>query len=67
MPTSTYRDIAEIIEQVQAGRAAPVYLIAGDPFLSRQVHQQLLEALLPDAIGALNGNWWTGRKRKLPP
>jgi len=65
MPTSTYRDSAEIIEQVRAGEAAPVYLIAGDPFLARQVHQQLLEALLPDAIRALNWELVDGEKEEI--
>jgi DNA polymerase III subunit delta len=65
MPTGTYREITEIIAQVQAGKAAPVYLIAGDPFLARQVHQQLLEALLPDAIRALNWELVDGEKEEI--
>ena len=40
-------------------------LIAGDPFLARQVHQQLLEALLPDAIRALNWELVDGEKEEI--
>ena len=65
MPTRAYRDLAEIIEQVRAGKAAPVYLIAGDPFLARQVHEQLLEALLPEAIRALNWELADGEKEEI--
>jgi len=65
MPTSTYRELDKIIAQVQAGKAAPVYLIAGDPFLARQVHQQLLQALLPDAIRALNWELVDGEKEEI--
>ena len=65
MPTSTYRDLTEIIEQIRAGKAAPVYLIAGDPFLARQVHQRLLEALLPEATRALNWELVDGEKEEI--
>jgi DNA polymerase-3 subunit delta len=66
MPTYTYRDLAEIIEQIQAGKAAPVYLIAGDPFLARRTHDQLLEALLPETIRALNWELLDGEKEEIP-
>ncbi len=66
MPINTYRDLSEIIERVRTGKAAPVYLIAGDPFLARRVHQQLLEALLPEAIRALNWEQVDGEKEEIP-
>jgi DNA polymerase III subunit delta len=65
MPTRTYRDLTEIIQQLQAGKAAPVYLIAGDPFLARQVHEQLLDALLPESIRALNWELLDGEKEEI--
>jgi DNA polymerase III subunit delta len=66
MPTVPYRDLAKIIARIQAGKAAPVYLIAGDPFLAGQVHQQLLEALLPEALRALNWEQVDGEKEEIP-
>ncbi len=65
MPTRFYSDLAGIIEQLQAGKAAPVYLIAGEPFLARQVHEQLLEALLPEAMRALNWELVDGEKEEI--
>jgi DNA polymerase III delta subunit len=66
VPTVPYRELAKIIARIQAGKAASVYLIAGDPFLAGQVHQQLLDALLPEALRALNWEQVDGEKEEIP-
>ncbi|MBI5585952.1 MAG: hypothetical protein HY892_19240 [Deltaproteobacteria bacterium] len=51
---------------VYAGRPASVYLIVGDPFLTRPLHRQLLEALLPAENRDLNWEQVDGEKEEVP-
>ena len=54
------------LKAIQAGRPASVYLIVGDPFLTRPLHRQLLEALLPPENRDLNWEQVDGEKEEVP-
>jgi DNA polymerase-3 subunit delta len=47
-------DLEGALAEVRAGRAAPVYLLDGEPFLALRGARALVEALVPEAQRALN-------------
>jgi DNA polymerase III delta subunit len=51
---------------IYAGRPASIYLIVGDPFLTRPLHRQILEALLPAENRDLNWEQVDGEKEEVP-
>jgi DNA polymerase III delta subunit len=65
MPVYTYRDIPKILEQAEKGKVAPVYLITGDSYLSHDVHQQLINRLLPEAQRSFNLEIVDGEKEDI--
>jgi DNA polymerase III subunit delta len=62
MPTYAYKDISMILTQAEKGRPAPVYLISGDSYLAREVHQQLINRLLPEEMRSFNLEMVDGEK-----
>jgi DNA polymerase III delta subunit len=65
MPVFTYKDIPKILEQAEKGRPASVYLIAGDSYLSNDVHQQLVSRLLPEEQRSFNLEIIDGEKEDI--
>lgn len=65
MPVYTYKDTSMILAHVEKGLPAPVYLIAGDAFLSKEVHQQLIIRLLPEEIRPFNLEFADGEKEPI--
>jgi DNA polymerase-3 subunit delta len=65
MPVYTYKDIPQILAQVEKGRVVPVYLMAGDPYLLKDVHRQLIELLLPENLRSFNLERVDGEKEDL--
>lgn len=65
MPTYVYKDIPMILTQAEKGPAAPVYLISGDSYLTREVHQQLINRLLPEEIRSFNLEIVDGEKEDI--
>ena len=51
---------------IQSGRPPAVYLIVGDPFLTRPIHHRLVEALLPEEYRDLNWEQVDGDKEEVP-
>ncbi|MGA3086551.1 MAG: DNA polymerase III subunit delta [Thermodesulfobacteriota bacterium] len=65
MPIYTYKDIPNILEQVEKGRPVSVYLIAGDSYLANEVHQQLVSRLLPEEQRSFNLEIIDGEKEDI--
>jgi DNA polymerase III delta subunit len=65
MPFYSYKDISKILEQAEKGQPAPVYLIAGDSFLSNEVHQQLIDRLIPEEQRSFNLEIADGEKEDI--
>lgn len=65
MPIYTYKDVSQILAQAEKGRPAPIYLIAGDSYLSQDVHQQLISRLLPEERRIFNLETVDGEKEDL--
>ncbi len=66
MPTYSYKDISKILEQAEKGRPAPIYLIAGDSYLSNDVHEQLIGRLIPQEQRFFNLEIVDGEKEDIP-
>lgn len=65
MPIYTYKDVSQILAQAEKGQPAPIYLIAGDSYLSQDVHQQLISRLLPEERHSFNLETVDGEKEDL--
>ena len=65
MPTYTYKDISMILTQAEKGQSHTVYLISGDSYLVREVHQQLINRLLPEEMRSFNLEMVDGEKEDL--
>lgn len=65
MPVYAYKDLSLILAQIEKGRPVPVYLISGDSYLSREVHQQLISRLLPEEIRSFNLEIADGEKEDI--
>ena len=65
MPTYSYKDISKILEQAEKGRPSPVYLIAGDSYLSNDVHEQLIDRLIPQEQRSFNLEIVDGEKEDI--
>lgn len=65
MPTYTYKDLPKILSQAEKDQTVPVYLIAGDAYLSQEVTQQLINRLLPEKIRSLNLEIVDGEKEDI--
>ncbi len=65
MPICTYKDTANLLTQAEKGLPAPVYLIAGDPYLCREIHQQLVSRLVPEEKLAFNHEIVDGEKEDI--
>ena len=65
MPTYSYKDIPKILEQAEKGRPAPIYLIAGDSYLSNDVHEQLIGRLIPQEQRSFNLEIADGEKEDI--
>jgi DNA polymerase III subunit delta len=65
MPFFSYKDIPKILEQTEKGHPAPVYLIAGDPYLVNDVHQKLIGFLLPQERQSFNWEIVDGEKEDI--
>jgi len=66
MPILAYKDVPRLLKQVEKGRTAPVYLLAGDPYLTQEVHQQLIDRLIPEEVRSFNLEVLDGEKEDLP-
>lgn len=66
MPHLAYKDVPRLLKQVEKGRTAPVYLLAGDPFLTQEIHQQLIDRLIPEEMRSFNLEALDGEKEDLP-
>ena len=65
MPVYVYKDLSLILTQIEKGLPAPIYLIAGDSYLSREVHQQLISRLLPEEVRSFNLEIVDGEKEDI--
>ncbi len=54
-----------ILTQAEKGQPAPIYLIAGDSYLSQEVHQQLINRLLPEEMRSFNLEIVDGEKEDI--
>jgi DNA polymerase III subunit delta len=54
MPTYHYKDLPKIISEFNTGPIAPVFLVAGDAYLTQEVTGQLVGLLLPEEIRSFN-------------
>ena len=65
MPFFSYKDIPKILVQAEKEHPAPIYLIAGDPYLTNEVHQKLIGLLLPPEQQTLNLEIVDGEKEDI--
>ncbi|MBI4767661.1 MAG: hypothetical protein HY787_24210 [Deltaproteobacteria bacterium] len=66
MPSFSYKDISKILEQAEREHPAPVYLIAGDSYLTNDVLQKLIGRLLPLEQQTFNLEIVDGEKEEVP-
>ncbi|MBA4392344.1 MAG: hypothetical protein C0407_02210 [Desulfobacca sp.] len=65
MPTYTYKDVSQVLVQAEEGHPAPIYLIAGDPYLAEEFQRQLIHRLLPEEKRSLNLEVVDGEKEDI--
>jgi DNA polymerase III subunit delta len=65
MPYFSYKDVSNILAQAEKEHPAPVYLIAGDPYLINDVHQKLIGHLLPQEQQTFNLEIVDGEKEDI--
>jgi DNA polymerase III subunit delta len=65
MPFFSYKDISNILEQAEKEHPASIYLIAGDPYLTHDVHQKLIGHLLPQEQQTFNWEIVDGEKEDI--
>ncbi|MEW6187990.1 MAG: DNA polymerase III subunit delta [Thermodesulfobacteriota bacterium] len=54
MAQCSYKEIPNLLDQIEKGQPAPVYLIAGDAFLGQELFQQLVSLLVPEQQRSFN-------------
>lgn len=65
MPLFSFKDIPKILDQINKGRPAPVYLIVGDSFLIHEFSQQLVSLLVPEQQRSFNLEWVDGEREDI--
>ncbi|MDZ7640546.1 MAG: DNA polymerase III subunit delta [Desulfurivibrio sp.] len=67
MSTLQRKDLADLCQQIAAGRTAPVYLLVGERYLCREAADQLSAALLPEPQQRANQLTVIDGEREEPP
>ncbi|HMK65128.1 MAG TPA: hypothetical protein VK564_04990, partial [Thermodesulfobacteriota bacterium] len=65
MPTYHYKDLSKILSEINTKKTVPIFLIAGDAFLTQEVTGKIIDQLLPAEIRSFNLEKVDGEKEDI--
>jgi DNA polymerase-3 subunit delta len=54
MATFALTEVPRLLQQIEQGKPAPLYLIAGDPYLVQDIHHEIIQRLLTEEARSFN-------------